>query len=444
MAGGNLITEEEVLEAKRRLVKAKIDPKAAGARTLDKLYPELGYQRARGVCLRLKEEKPEGDESSEEYSHERTKQTISLTKTRICTLDELIAYCKIDTSIWEVERWVCNKYEMGSVPRATGGDKEGWSLKSSEPRVTPLFQVKAWLRRKPTSLSADDFNRALKSFREWVGADKYKPVAPRKATDDYQIIVNDLHVPYHDEAILKEIIKRESGRAKGIILAGDIADMQSFSRYPQYVKTFTPRDEFMETKKVASMICEAFENVVVLPGNHDARLLKMLATRGIPADLLDYFELLSPGFKNPLSLIFAGHKNAQMVKPAELDFAKFGFFYQLGDMVICHAEKYSRTPLVAAGEVLQWLQSFAIPNGIVKPFRHVAQAHTHMAGKAAANFGCWVYELGCACKYPEYVGSAEIRTPRPWVKGYTRVYQTDGVTCPEHTNFVPLEFGVAP
>lgn len=64
---------------------------------------------------------------------------IQLPRTTIHTLEELIVYCKIDLAVWEVERWVANKWEMGYK------DEEG------NAHTKPLYQVKAFLRRKQFS-----------------------------------------------------------------------------------------------------------------------------------------------------------------------------------------------------------------------------------------------------------------------------------------------------
>lgn len=78
-------------------------------------------------------------------------QTISLPKTRICTLDELIEHCKIDLTVWEVERFVANKWEVGA--------------KVDDKLVAePLFQVKAWLRRKKDTVAALDEIAQLKEL----------------------------------------------------------------------------------------------------------------------------------------------------------------------------------------------------------------------------------------------------------------------------------------
>lgn len=85
-----------------------------------------------GAEMRNAEPKPE-ETQSEEISGDSWK--ISLPKTRICTLDELVAHCKIDLGIWEVERFICNKWEVGA--------KVGEKLVAE-----PLFQVKAFLKKK--------------------------------------------------------------------------------------------------------------------------------------------------------------------------------------------------------------------------------------------------------------------------------------------------------
>jgi hypothetical protein len=68
---------------------------------------------------------------------------IGLPRTTIHTLAELVEYCKIDLATWEVERWVANKWEMGYK------DDDG------KAHTKPLYQVKAFLRRKQFSTLAE-------------------------------------------------------------------------------------------------------------------------------------------------------------------------------------------------------------------------------------------------------------------------------------------------
>jgi len=77
---------------------------------------------------------------------------ICLPKTRIHTLEELIKFCKIDLSIWEVERFVANKWEVGSKDQ------------SNNLLIAPLFQIKAFLRKKKDVIAARHEIEALKEL----------------------------------------------------------------------------------------------------------------------------------------------------------------------------------------------------------------------------------------------------------------------------------------
>ncbi len=77
-----------------------------------------------------------GRELTETNELTNEKWTISLPKTRIHTLEELLKYCEVDTTVWDVERFICNKWEVGAKDI------------NDVVQVTPLFQVKAFLRKK--------------------------------------------------------------------------------------------------------------------------------------------------------------------------------------------------------------------------------------------------------------------------------------------------------
>jgi hypothetical protein len=87
---------------------------------------------------------------------------ISLPNTSIKTLEELVEHCKIDLQVWEVERFVCNKWEVAAK---LGDDKEHQRLVSK-----PLFQVKAWLKRRR---AVADAKAAIEALR--IEAQNYSP-----------------------------------------------------------------------------------------------------------------------------------------------------------------------------------------------------------------------------------------------------------------------------
>lgn len=61
---------------------------------------------------------------------------------KIKTLADLVRVCEIDTTEWEIERWVCNKWDMG------------YKDKEAQAHTIPLFQVKAWLKRNRPVMAA--------------------------------------------------------------------------------------------------------------------------------------------------------------------------------------------------------------------------------------------------------------------------------------------------
>ena len=94
---------------------------------------------------------------------------------QITTLEDLLMYAQVDTSVWEVERWVTNKWEVGARSPVT-----------SEILTAPLVQIKAWLRRKQTEVSLEAFRAAL--------AEELKQQAPVRPI---------IHRPYRGEGMLE-------------------------------------------------------------------------------------------------------------------------------------------------------------------------------------------------------------------------------------------------
>lgn len=81
------------------------------------------------------DEKPAGDKVQEVGTGSESKEVI-LEAERIVTLEDALKKGNVDLNRWDVERWVVNSWEVG----AKGPDKRV--------RVTPLWQVKVWLKAK--------------------------------------------------------------------------------------------------------------------------------------------------------------------------------------------------------------------------------------------------------------------------------------------------------
>ncbi|WP_303409881.1 hypothetical protein [Pontibacter sp. BT731] len=82
--------------------------------------------------------------------------TATIEGKRVKSLDDLIAACDIDLEVWEVERYVSNKWEVGAKD------------KNLEIQVTPLYQIKAWLRRKKVVASEVAIKGLIEEFKSYV------------------------------------------------------------------------------------------------------------------------------------------------------------------------------------------------------------------------------------------------------------------------------------
>lgn len=75
---------------------------------------------------------------------------VEIGRTSIHTLDELLEYCKVDLSIWEVEKFTVNTWQMGYLNSVGIADAH------------PLYQVKAILKRRVEVVNARKELEALK------------------------------------------------------------------------------------------------------------------------------------------------------------------------------------------------------------------------------------------------------------------------------------------
>ena len=102
---------------------------------------------------------------------------------RIFTLEQLLEKSKVDTNIWEVERHIINKWEVGTK-------KPDGTINTEE-----LYQVKAWLKKNKVGF---DYQELRKQFIEDSKnyAPVYEPIKYEKTDDKYllEISIYDMHI----------------------------------------------------------------------------------------------------------------------------------------------------------------------------------------------------------------------------------------------------------
>ena len=116
------------------------------------------------------------------------------------TLEDLLKVCEVDLSIWEVEKFIVNKWATARKNKTVGltwvdGVSTGHVKDHGGMKVQPLYQVKAWLKKKR---EATDFAKLTEIF-----LDRAKQHAPKSfkyqavpASRDclYVLNIQDLHL----------------------------------------------------------------------------------------------------------------------------------------------------------------------------------------------------------------------------------------------------------
>jgi hypothetical protein len=213
------------------------------------------------------------------------------TPQRVKTLADLIRVCEIDTTEWHVERFVCNKWEMGSKD-ATG-----------KAQTTALYQVKAWLKRKAevVAVRAEIADLLAHAKARVAALPRIKAVKRRKSEYMLELSIPDLHMgklawgpetggPNYDakiaertfDAALDALLERTSGFtfAKVLLVLGN--DLLHSDSKSGTTTSGTPLDNDSRFQKtfgiVRRMSIRAIDrcrqvapvHVAMVPGNHDA------------------------------------------------------------------------------------------------------------------------------------------------------------------------------
>lgn len=110
---------------------------------------------------------------------------IHIKGTTIHTLPELLEHCQVDLGIWEVERFVVNKWEMGYVT----GPNDDRVAKSH-----PLFQVKATLKKRKEIVAIREEIEELKKEAKTFSPKPFPVVrSNRKSGNSLELLIPDLH-----------------------------------------------------------------------------------------------------------------------------------------------------------------------------------------------------------------------------------------------------------
>jgi predicted phosphodiesterase len=277
-------------------------------------------------------------------------------------------------------------------------------------------------RRLPQT--ADDCWRVLDDFIGRSRSVKTPAVARRCKQTQRIVIASDFHAPFQCNHSVAQLIARESGTADTLIINGDIQDFYAISRFIKYEQV-SVESELAAVDALLGQLAAAFPEVILVGGNHDtARFEKQLRTL-LPIELQHVIEFLTGGNLSVLRVIAKRYPN---VRFADTQVGRFhvGWYWQLGDLITAHAEKYSRVPGSALRGIDEWFTDQHDVLGL-KPWKVLIQAHTHMMALFPWKADKLLVEGGAMCHVHGYQLQARI-AGRPQRNGYVTLEQKNGVT----------------
>jgi len=215
------------------------------------------------------------------------------TENRITTLEQLLDAGKVDTSVWKVERWLINKWEVGTKDA------------NRDVVIHPLFQVKAWLiKHNPVPILPVikpikcDYTYDFPIHKHTIG-DIHTSLVWGDPHFGYERDMQGGYIkPYHNESVLTVILNLAKYlQPERMDIIGDMLDLAEWS--DKYLRS----PEMMETTQTALNSAHWWlrefrkalpdTEIYLYEGNHEHRMKKMLIAHlsvayGLrPADKLD-------------------------------------------------------------------------------------------------------------------------------------------------------------
>jgi predicted phosphodiesterase len=291
---------------------------------------------------------------------------------------------------------------------------------------------------KPSPRLPVDYDEAVQLWRQIIGCTKreYKGPAKRRQSDLQRVaILSDIHAPFQDMRAFAAFIERERG-ADVCIVAGDLQDHYALSRFIKY-ENVPIHQELAAAQLIMEQLSEAFPIVLCIEGNHDKPRFEKLLYDRLPQDAIEVVRYLSrTGGLSTIEALASQFQNVELVKNKIDDRYTVSWYLQHGDLLVTHAEKFSRVPGSALRSIEEWATDFERTLKL-KPWRVIVQAHTHQQSLFPWAADRWLVEAGCMCLTMGYQLSARLGG-RPQRLGYTTLEQKAGVTIPESIRPVPL------
>jgi len=346
-----------------------------------------------------------------------------------------------------LERWIRSIYAM--TPNAVLNDMvtDATGIAGSIKRIDTAARRYNWGAKDPSAISASiilgqqdvvvpnivpiehppDFMPNYTKYRDiydTVGPLNFRTTFPRPIVDDTIITLNDLHVPFQDDAAIAQALTLAHRYNANIAVMSEIMDMFAYSPFikPMYIPIEL---EIETTIWLYEKLSKEFDYVVVLTGdNHACRNIKAAAR-----------QLQVLGLQHLITVPLTAH----LAAPFENIITIFNWWWAVHDVYFCHADTFSsidaRTVRWVQEHFLEWAATYGIrtiPSVIV-------QAHTHHQALVQRG-STTLIESGCLCHVQPYRLQKPARTSA-WIQGVAIVPFEDSV--PVIPEIVLRRIGVA-
>lgn len=224
-----------------------------------------------------------------------------------------------------------------------------------------------------------------------------------KFFDRTLLILNDIHLPFEREDVLREV-QKHAERVDAVVLGGDTLDCHSISSFPK-IEHMTLSEElvyahnfFVELEKILGG-----KPIIAINGNHEERLYKEI-TRLNNKHLQ---KLMNP---NVLEMFVDGftlyvEEKKRRYKPIKSLRVIPSWYVNIDNKVIvAHPKSFSRVK----GKYLENLASYFVNQN--EQFDMIVGGHTHKfaTGIVDRHMGKYVIESGCLCQPMPYANNGKL------------------------------------
>jgi len=251
-------------------------------RTLERLMGCSWIELKKLVSGDIAEKQTPSSPNEIELNQEFTENSgyITTKSLNIKTVEEALEYAHVDETIWQVDRFLINSWEV------TMGAK---STNTEQPETYTNWQVKVWLKRKVVDVNdiADIFKEIVASY-----SPNYKPlkwIAPQKVL--CEICIPDLHLG-------KKSWEKETGENYDIKIAEE--------RFLHAVDDLSQKASIYHPEKILFPVGNDFLHIDTLTGT---------TTKGTRQDVDDRTTLL---FKDGLLLLVKSIDRLSTIAPVDV------------------------------------------------------------------------------------------------------------------------------